>query len=214
MVRLLAISDVVDEGLRTAATRLRPDLVVACGDLPFEYVEHVMTVANAPLVYVPGNHDPDLRRRRSGEWPPSPPEHRDADPPGPRGGTNVDAVVVEEVGLRLAGLGGSHRYRDGPNQYSQREMRRRVRSLVRRSRWRRPRGRSVDVLVTHAPPAGVGDDDDLAHVGFDAFHDVYAALRPSVHLHGHVHPHEGVAAERRVGSTRVVNVIPYRVLEV
>ena len=214
MVRILAISDVVDEGLRTSAARLAPDLVVACGDLPFEYVEHVITVANAPLVFVPGNHDPDLRGGRASGWPPAPPQHRDADPPGPRGGTNVDSRIVEECGLRVAGLGGSHRYREGPNQYTQREMRRRSRALVRRSRCGRPRGGSVDVFLTHAASAGVGDDDDLAHVGFDAFHHVYAALAPRVHLHGHVHPHEGAAVERSIGRTRVVNVIPYRVVEV
>lgn len=214
MVRILAISDVVDDALRTSAARLSPDLLVACGDLPFEYLEHVMTVANAALVYVPGNHDPDLRRLRPGGWPPPPVELRDTDPPGPRGGTNLDVKVVEELGLRVAGLGGSHRYRDGPNQYTQREMRRRARALVRRSRWRRPRGPSVDVLVTHAAPAGIGDDDDLPHVGFEAFHDLYATLAPRLHLHGHVHPLGGTAAEHTVGTTRIVNVIPYRMIEV
>lgn len=214
MVRILAVSDVVEEGLRSSARRLDADLVVACGDLPFDYLEHVMTVANVPLVYVPGNHDPDLRRRRPGGWPPPPPELRDADPPGPLGGINVDGRVVEELGLRVAGLGGSHRYREGPNQYTQHEMRRRARALVRRSRWRRPRGRMVDVLVTHAASAGLGDDDDLAHVGFEAFRDLYPALEPRLHLHGHVHPHGGSAPERTVGRTRIVNVIPHRVVEV
>lgn len=214
MVRILAISDEVDEGLRSSAGRLGVDLVVACGDLPFEYLEHVMTVANAPLLYVPGNHDPDLRPRRPGGWPPPTPELRDADPPGPLGGTNVDGVVVEECGLRVAGLGGSHRYREGPNQYSQGEMRRRARRLVRGSRWRRPRGRGIDLLVTHAPAAGIGDDDDVPHRGFDAFVDLYASLTPRLHLHGHVHPHGGVATEHVAGMTRIVNVIPHRVLEI
>lgn len=214
MVRILAISDEVDDGLRSSADRLAADLVVACGDLPFEYLEHVMTVANAPLVYVPGNHDPDLRRRRPGGWPPPSPEFRDADPPGPLGGANVDGVVVEECGLRVAGLGGSHRYREGPNQYSQGEMRRRARRLVRRSRWRRPRGNGVDVLVTHAPPAGIGDDDDVPHRGFDAFIDLYTSLAPRLHLHGHVHPHGSATTEHVAGLTRIVNVIPHRVLEV
>jgi hypothetical protein len=188
--------------------------VVACGDLPFEYLEHVMTVANAPLLFVPGNHDPDLRRGGPGGWPPGPAELRDADPPGPLGGTNVDGIVVEECGLRVAGLGGSHRYREGPNQYSQGEMRRRARTLVRRSRWHRPRGRGVDLLVTHAPAAGIGDDDDVPHRGFDAFVDLYASLTPRLHLHGHVHPHGAVATEHVAGTTRIVNVIPHRVLEV
>ena len=40
------------------------------------------------------------------------------------------------------------------------------------ARWRRPRdGRRVDILLTHAPPRGVGDGDDPVHQGFTALNE-------------------------------------------
>ena len=146
MTRILALADEVDDSLGAEALeRLGPDLVLGCGDLPADYLEYVVTVTGSPLLYVPGNHDPDHRSRRMEAWavplaagasdrPASlglgAPEREGQGPPG--GCTNVDGRVVEASGLVIAGLGGSHRYREGPNQYTQREMRRRARRLV----WR------------------------------------------------------------------------------
>ena len=62
-IRILAVADEVDDNLYAAdLKKLQVDLVVACGDLPFDYLETLVTMASVPLVYVPGNHDPDLRR--------------------------------------------------------------------------------------------------------------------------------------------------------
>jgi Icc-related predicted phosphoesterase len=72
----------------------------------------------------------------------------------------------------------------------------------------------VDVLLTHAPPLGLGDDDDLAHVGIQALHSLVALLKPSHLLHGHIHPFGEDKTDRMMGTTRVVNVIPRRMLEV
>jgi Icc-related predicted phosphoesterase len=71
----------------------------------------------------------------------------------------------------------------------------------------------VDVLITHSPPKGLGDDDDKAHEGFEAFHGLIAALRPQLVLHGHIHPHGTPRPDRRLGDTRLVNVVPYKVIE-
>jgi uncharacterized protein len=202
MPKILAVSDEVDEALYgPGLDELRPDLVVSCGDLPLDYLEHLVTRLNVPLVYVPGNHDPDLGYRGS--------------PPGPPSGINADLRVVDAVGLRLAGLGGSVRYSEGPNQYTQDEMRRRAKLLRLQVRARRFRGgRGLDVLVTHAPPFGLGDDDDPAHVGIEAINELVEQLSPSLLLHGHIHPYGHAKPDRLIGSTRVVNVIPRRVLEV
>lgn len=196
MPTILAVGDEVDEGLYgSALDEFRPDLVVSCGDLPPDYLEHLVTRLNVPLAYVPGNHDPE--------------------PPGPRGGINVDLRVMDVGGIRVAGLGGSVRYSEGPNQYTQDEMRRRAKLLRTRLRARRLRdGRDLDVLVTHAPPLGLGDDDDPAHVGIEALHELVQQLSPSFLLHGHVHPYGFAKPDRFLGSTRVVNVIPRRILEV
>src|SRR5207248_4945634 len=124
-------------------------------------------------------HDPDLRRRPGGPTVAGTVPVRcaadNSDEPGPGGGTSVDGRVVQVAGLRVAGLGGSVRYKDGPNQYTQAQMRRRAFRLAARCRFRRAVGRDptrrVDLLVTHAPPLGVGDaPDDPAQVGFAAFH--------------------------------------------
>lgn len=217
MSRILAVADEVDESLGgEALAQLRPDLVLSAGDLPFDYLEYLVTVLNVPLLYVPGNHDPSLRSRR-GElaWPPSI-ELKDArDPVGPLGCTNVDGRIEEAAGLRVAGLGGSVRYREGPNQYSQKEMRGRARRLRRRAATRGLWGRrGVDVLLTHAPPLGVGDEDDPAHQGFAALLQLVERLSPKLLVHGHIHPYGEGKPNRRLGTTTVVNAVPFRLLEV
>jgi hypothetical protein len=220
--RILAIADIVDESIGPASiASIRPSLVVSCGDLPADYLEYVVTIANVPLLWVPGNHDPDHRGRPEATTPLVLPGQmqpvgwgfwEDASA-GPPGCTAIDGEVVQEAGLLVGGLGGSIRYREGPNQYTQSEMRRRALRLELKTRLRHPR-RRLDVLVTHSPPLGVGDADDPAHRGFASLHRLAKKLSPKVLLHGHVHPHAGAPPERLVGHTRVVNAAPRRVIEV
>ncbi|PRY62579.1 Icc-related predicted phosphoesterase [Knoellia remsis] len=216
MVRVLAIADEVDHSLvGERLARMAPDLVVSAGDLPWDYVEAVASAANVPLVFVPGNHDPALARTRlsrSGM-------HLEAGmpcaTPRPIGGINVDGRVADVAGLRIAGLGGCVRYRPGPNMYSQAEYRRRA-LLLRWRLWlhRRRDPRGVDILLTHAPPRGVGDEDDRPHVGIEALHGLVERLRPTWLLHGHIHPHGIRREDRQMGGTTVRNVVPVRLFDV
>lgn len=213
MTRILAIADQVDEGLYgEKLTSLRPDLVLSCGDLPFEYLENLVSRLDVPLLFVPGNHDPALGVPDQ-RWAPLAFE---APEPGPRGCLDVDLKIVEVAGLRVAGLGGSPRYRPGPNQYSERQMARRawrlrLSALLRSAGSGRP---AIDVLLTHAPPAGAGDArQDALHRGFQSLARLDRALSPRLHVHGHVLHYGAPEPETRVGSTLVVNAIPYRLLE-
>lgn len=215
-MRILAVADEVVEALYgDALGRLAPELILSCGDLPFEYLENLVTRAGVPLVYVPGNHDPDCTNPRAelGSWPTL--ANGSHDPlPGPQGGDLADGRVLVAAGLRIAGLGGSVRYKEGPNQYTQGQMRRRALRLEARVRLPRAlRGRGVDVLLTHVPPLRLGDGSDPAHVGFAAFHRLIAQVRPRLMVHGHIHPYKGAAPDRIVGQTLIVNAIPYRLLE-
>ncbi len=72
----------------------------------------------------------------------------------------------------------------------------------------------MDVLLTHAPPLGLGDGDDPAHIGIGALSRVIDQLEPTWHLHGHVHPYGQVMPDRVVGRTTIRNVVPWRVLDV
>jgi calcineurin-like phosphoesterase family protein len=218
-VRVLAVSDEVDEALAADAGPARgADLIVACGDLPLPYLGSLMNALDVPLVFVPGNHDPDLSGYRSSRAGLTLRAGMPARPPWPDGAVNADGHVVDAAGLRVAGLGGCLRYRDGPNQYTDRQQARRALALRTSARWRTQRdGRAVDVLLTHAPPRGIGDDDDPPHRGFTALHGLTAALRPAALLHGHVHPAASQGAQPRpgrLGHTMVCNVTGWHLLDI
>ena len=141
----------------TSARSAAPSLILGCGDLPFEYLGRLMNALDVPLVFVPGNHDPDLSGYRVSRAGLTLRAGLPARPPWPDGAVSADGRVVDVAGLRIAGLGGCRRYSPGPNQYSDRQQARRARRLAARARLA-PRGRrEVDVLLTHAPPRGVGD---------------------------------------------------------
>ena len=205
MTRILAVSDqVIDRVYELVANGhfSGVDLIIGCGDLPYSYLEYLLTLLNVPLVYVPGNHDP---------------QHDDARPDSrTEGGHNLDGRLVQTRGLLLAGLGGSPRYRAGVNQYTQRQMTGRAGRLLPGLLANRLRhGRMLDVLVTHAPPRGVHDDDSAAHQGFAAFGWLLDLARPRLLLHGHTHNFQRnlLPAETRIGTTRVINVFPYQVID-
>jgi len=70
------------------------------------------------------------------------------------------------------------------------------------------------VLLTHAPPLGVGDEEDPAHQGFEALLDLVERLSPKFLIHGHIHPYGEARPDRQLGTTTVVNAVPFRLLEV
>ena len=191
---------------------LNVDLVLSCGDLPSDYLEYLVSRLDVPLLYVPGNHDPSFEPPDM-TWMPL--RAVPAPEPGPEGCINIDGKLVEVLGLRIAGLGGSIRYKVGPNQYTQGQMRRRALRLEIRARLGRVKnGRKLDVLVTHAPPSGMEQATDPAHAGFVAFLRLMRTFRPVLSVHGHVHPYGRAVPEGHVMSTRVVNVVPSRVIEI
>jgi Calcineurin-like phosphoesterase len=216
VVCVLAVSDEVDEGLWADLGPVRAaEVVVACGDLPFEYLGYLMNGLDVPLVFVPGNHDPDLSGYR---WSRAGLTLRAGMPvraPWPDGAVNTDRRIVEVAGLRFAGLGGCRRYSDGPNQYSDRQLARRARALHRQAWWQRRRGRGeVDVLLTHAPPRGVGDGADPPHQGFTALPGLVRALQPTALLHGHVLSYDAATPDRQLGRTVVRNVTGRHLLDI
>lgn len=206
-MKILAVSDQVDDRLYSSSVRERfpdVDLVAGCGDLPYEFLEFLVSALNVPLVYVPGNHDP--------KYNPANPESR------VEGGFFLDQQVMFLKGLLLAGIGGSIRYvPERVNQYTQGEMYFRLWPLARRLFWQRwVRRRPLDILIAHSPPLGIHDDDDAAHMGFSAFRDFIRLFRPRYFLHGHTMYYKSnlESPVSRIGETTVINIFPYRVIEV
>jgi uncharacterized protein len=209
-MRILALSDQVVEQIyspRVLELFGKVDLVLGCGDLPDYYLEFVVSMLNVPFFHVPGNHDRPTAPEGSADLANGEATHLSG---------NLDGRIIRENGLLLAGLGGSIRYRpDGVNQYTQTEMGWRIAALAPRLTWHRLRhGRPMDILLAHAPPLGVHDGIDPAHVGFAAFHRFIRLFRPRYLLHGHSHVwRRDTVVTTQVGPTLVLNVCPYRVLD-
>lgn len=205
MPRVLAVSDEVSPALERGLPGEgfgKVDLIVSCGDLPYDYLGYLVDAFDVPLLYVHGNHDRPLEGERGTIA-------------APQGGTSVEDRVVEVGGLLIAGLGGSPRYAPGGgHQYTEAEMRRRVRKLTRKL-WRaRRHGRGLDVLLTHAPPRGIHDDTSPAHQGFAAFLPFLVRFRPRFLIHGHSPPRPGLPVRTTFERTEVIHVRGHAVLEV
>lgn len=216
MVRILAVADEVAESLFSQRLlSIRADLVLGAGDLPWGYLEFICSMIDAPMLFVPGNHDPEVPSSRPSRTGLHLVAGMPTADPRPHGARNIDLDVVDVAGLRIAGLGGCVRYRPGPNMYTQREYVKLGTELVRKARrLRRREPGPVDILLTHAPPRGLGDEEDRPHHGIAALHDVIAELQPRWHLHGHIHPYGQKMPDRSLGATTVRNVIPYRVMKI
>jgi hypothetical protein len=211
MVNVLVIADEVASNLQERTLQdIAPDLVLSAGDLPWDYLEWIASTVDAPMVFVPGNHDPEIDPVRKGRFGDYLEHGAMCDFPRPHGAVNADQDVVEAAGLRIAGLGGCVKYRKGPHQYTQRQYATRAKRLLRRARSAGP----VDVLLTHAPPLGLGDGEDGPHIGIEALHRVISRLEPTWHLHGHIHPYGLTMPDRQVGPTTIRNVIPWKVLDI
>ena len=168
-IRILAVSDEPDLSIDSAVTRERigpVDLIIGAGDLEPDYLGFVADAFHAPLRYIRGNHDVG----------PAWSHTRRALLPEPM----RDGKVVEELGLSLVGFSGSPIYNERNMQVSSLGMWARVVGAWGPAQRARP-----VIVVTHAPPRDINDDDDLPHRGFPAFRWLADRLEPPLWLHGH-----------------------------
>lgn len=205
-VKILAVSDQVVERVYTLAKSGHfsgVELILGCGDLPYTYLEYLVTVLSVPLYYVPGNHDPDF-------------DPRDVRSRA-EGGSNLDLKLVQHHRTWIGGFGGSVQYRpDGTNQYSQSEAYSRAFKMMPSLLVNRYKsGRGMDILISHSPPFGIHDDNDPAHNGLKALNWLIDVAKPRYLLHGHTHFYRNNISEFDTvyKGTRIINVYPYKLID-
>lgn len=206
-MKILALSDQVVERIYALICNhhfQRVDLLLGCGDLPYSYLENIVSMLNVPLCYVPGNHDPEYDERRI--------QAR------AEGGLNLDLKTRLIKGLLIGGFGGSVQYRpDGVNQHTQAQAQRRAFSMIPALLWNRIRhGRALDILISHSPPFSIHDDDTEAHRGLRALNWLLRVARPRYHFHGHTHFYRQnlAASTTQFGPTQIMNIFPYKLIEI
>ncbi|MGD2124677.1 MAG: metallophosphoesterase [Desulfobacteraceae bacterium] len=196
-MKVLTVSDCIEPALynRFDAERFSGvGLILSCGDLPPEYLSFLAHRLDAPLYYVRGNHD--IRY----------------DSKSPGGCLNLNGKLVNFNGLNILGLEGSRWYSGGPYQYTEEEMRKKVRQL--RATIRRRGG--VDIVISHAPPRHIHDAEDRCHRGFTIFRWLIDKYSPRYFIHGHIHAAYSDPSERItvVDKTRVVNSYGHFLFEI
>jgi len=207
IVKILVLSDEVVERLYSLCESghfSEIDVLLGCGDLPYPYLENLLTLLNLPLFYVPGNHDPTY----------NPNNHL----AHVEGGSNLDLKVTRYKKFLIGGFGGSIRYRpNGTNQYTQTEAYFRAFRLLPLLILNKIRyGRALDILITHSPPYGIHDDETQSHQGLKAINQIYRWATPRYHFHGHTHFQRGnlSPSETTQGPTKIINIFPYKIIEV
>ena len=161
------------------------DLILSCGDLNPQYLSFLASFTQSPVLYVRGNHD-DIYETHP-----------------PDGCICIEDTIYTYRGVRILGLGGSIRYKQGKNQYTQAEMRGRVRHLW----WKLKKSKGIDILLTHSPAYHINDGEDGPHEGFEAFVQILDTYKPKCFIHGHVHMTYSRSHKREsvYHDTRIIN---------
>lgn len=195
-MKILAIADEEYPGFYeyyTPGAFSEYDLILACGDLKKRYLEFIVTLAPCPVLYVRGNHDESFQTM--------PPE----------GCICIEDAIYVHNGIRIMGLGGCYKYKEGLNFYTEKEMKRRLTKL-KFQLWRK---KGIDILLTHAPAYQLNDMEHLTHRGFQCFREIMEKYQPKFFIHGHVHKNYGrnIPCKSTYQNTTVINACGHYVIE-
>ena len=188
-MKILCISDQIDPQVYSPAIKERfsdVDLILSAGDLPLDYLDFIISSLNKPLFFIFGNHHiEDLKHyKKLWDTPLAPEEGEYLG----CGAVHLGTKVKIEGNFILAGLGGSMRYNNGRNQFTDFEMFLEITKIIPRLLWNRLfHGRFLDILLTHAPPRGIHDKNDKCHWGFKTYLWFMKVFKPRYLVHGHIH---------------------------
>jgi uncharacterized protein len=219
-MKILCVSDQIDPLVYSSNVKERYkdiDIVISAGDLPMDYLDFIVSSLNKPLFFVFGNHNlaefPLYHREAGNGVPPS--KLADYGCSMSHGATYIGFRAIREGDLLVMGVPGSIRYNNGLNQYTDAQMKRKLVSLIPALIWNKLRfGRYLDILVTHAPPAGIHDKDDPCHRGFKSFLWFMKAFSPRYLVHGHIHLYDlqDIRVSRYLDTT-VINAYSHYILD-
>jgi uncharacterized protein len=160
------------------------ELIVTLGDLNREFLLPLERVINIPKIGVYGNHDSGTYMEGLGIW-------------------DMHLKIWDYKGLRFGGFQGCVRYKENPQaiMYTQTEASQMMAGFP-----------PVDIFISHCPPRGINDEEEIAHQGFDALLDYIERSPPKVLLHGHTYPTEETMVKQH-GDTRIEYVFEHKILE-
>ncbi len=194
-MKILCVSDQIDPLVYSSNVKERfkdIDLVISAGDLPMEYMDFIVSSLNKPVYFVFGNHNLNefgyYHRNLLDTVPAGKSIEKDVCASPGCGATYIGFRGIRDGSLLIAGVSGSLKYNNGLNQYTDTQMKRKLLALIPFMLYNKIRyGRFLDLLVTHASPAGIHDKSDPCHQGFKCFLWFIETFKPRYLVHGHIH---------------------------
>ena len=176
----------IKETLRTQSY----DCVIFLGDIMAEDIrEFVPCAGGRPCLHILGNHD---------EW-----GQNDGIP----GLTYIDGKTVSVNGVRISGVSGGPKYKEGPYGMRTEEEVREALSHIG----------DTDILISHESPYHLLNPN-RSHAGFQAISDFLDEKKPLLHVFGHHHiDHEEIRNSTRevcVYGCEVITTAPYSVTKI
>ena len=215
-MKILCVSDHIDPLVYSSSIKERfsdIDLILSAGDLPMDYLDFIISNLNKPLFFVFGNHHITelkyFRKLWNSQFIENEHELYCC------GAVHVGTRVKTEGKFIVAGLGGSMRYNNGINQFTDFQMLIEASKLIPRLLWNRVfHGRYLDILLTHAPPKGIHDKNDRCHWGFKTYLWFIKTFKPKYLVHGHIHLYDLSDVRcTKYENTTVVNAYSHYVID-
>ncbi|MFZ1483767.1 MAG: metallophosphoesterase [Candidatus Saccharimonadales bacterium] len=171
----------IDIGATIAAENI--ELVITLGDLTREDILALADIQHIPKIGVYGNHDSGTYMPELGIW-------------------DMHLKTWDYKGLKFGGFQGCVRYKVNPDAImcTQDE----ATSLMQNFP-------AVDVFISHCPPRGINDEEEIAHQGFNALRQYIDDQQPKLWLHGHTYPTDETVIKQH-GSTRIEYVYRHKII--
>lgn len=185
-MKILALADrkpTID--IPSIITQERVDLVISLGDFAREDLLSLATIDSTPKIGVYGNHDSGNYMPELGIW-------------------DMHLKIWQFQGVTFGGFQGCVRYKADPYAImcTQEEANKLLETFPK-----------VDIFISHCPPRGVNDENELAHQGFSALRKYLDTYQPALFLHGHTYPIED-SVVRQYHHTRIEYIWQHRILHI
>ena len=216
MKKILCVSDQIDPVIYSKNIKDRYgdiDFIIAAGDLPMEYLDFVQSALNKPLFFIFGAHylkalthyHPEMAEKNEND---EINKYKKDNPFKSENGTYIGFKTVKADNLLIAGISGAKKENDGKNQFTEKQMKRRLFLLLLKLLPNKIKyGRYADIVVSHAPI--------ISTSGFKCFEKFIKLVKPGYWLHGSIHIHNAKTARSlSIGKTEVINVYSRHILEI
>jgi len=227
-MNILSVSDIPSRALEALVLRSpeelkKIDLIISCGDLEKEYLEFLVDGLDRDILFVFGNHEYRWDREDyfGYEKESDIPVKKNATVKRIAGATDLHARVQEINGYIFIGFGGSILYNGGKNQFSEKEMEKIVSRAIIKVRLEqfkmallRKKVNGI-IVLSHAAPFGINDQNDPCHIGFKCFNNFIKEVSPMLWLHGHIHLQDMLRNQiAHSGLTTVLNTYGHKFIKI